>query len=60
MIETKTKQLRPRLILRLINGISRILERLLIYFNGTIISTSFLQLAPVWPVFLALDLKDVA
>ena len=40
-----------RLISQLINSISRILQKSLKYFNGTIISTSFvLLLALVFPV----------
>ena len=42
-----------RLISQLINGISRVSQKLLKYFNGTAISTSFvLPAAGVFPVFL--------
>ena len=34
-------QVKTRLISQLINGISRVLQKLLKYFNGTAISTSF-------------------
>ena len=48
-----------RLISQIINGISGVLQKLSKYFNGTIISTSF-----VWPssgvfsVIFVLDLND--
>ena len=42
-----------RLISQLINGISRVLQKLLRYFNGTPISASFvLPAAGVFPVIL--------
>ena len=42
-----------RLTSQLINGISRVLQKLLTYFKGTIISTSFvLASAGVFPVFV--------
>ena len=48
-----------RLISQLINGISRALQKLLKYFNSTIISTSFvLPPAGVLPVIFTLDLND--
>ena len=48
-----------RLTSQLINGISRVLQKLLKYFNGTIISTSFvLPIAGVFPVIFTLDLND--
>ena len=48
-----------RLTSQLINGISRVLQKLLEYFNGTIISTSFvLPSAGVIPVIFILDLND--
>ena len=48
-----------RLISQLINGISRVLQKLLKYFNGTIISTSFvLPSVGVFPVIFILDLND--
>ena len=44
---------------QLINGISRVLQKLLEYFNATIISTSFvLPPAGVFPVIYILDLND--
>ena len=47
-----------RLISQLINSISRVLQKLLKYFNGTAISTSFvLPSAGVVPVIFILDLN---
>ena len=43
-------QFRSRLISQLIESISRVLQKLLRYFNGTIILTSVLPLSPVLPV----------
>ena len=44
-----------RLTSQLINGISSVLQKLLKYFNGTIISTSFvLPAAGVFPVIFTL------
>ena len=49
-----------RLTLQLVNGVSRVLQKLLRYFNGTIISTSFsLPPAGVFPVIFILDLNDL-
>ena len=48
-----------RLISQLINGISRVCQKLLKYFNGTTTSTSFVLLsAGVFPVVFILDLND--
>ena len=48
-----------RLTSQLINSISRVLQKLLKYFNGTIISTSLVLLsAGVFPVIVILDLND--
>ena len=48
-----------RLTSQLINGISRVLQKLLKYFNGTIILTSFvLPSVGVFPVIFILDLND--
>ena len=45
---------------QLISGISRVLQKLLEYFNGTIISTSFeLPLLGVFPVIFTLNLNDL-
>ena len=50
---------KKRLTSQLINSISRVLQTLLKYFNGTIILTSFvLPPAGVLPVIFTLDLKD--
>ena len=48
-----------RLTSQLINGLSSVLKKLLKYFNGTIISTSFvLPAAGVFPVIFTLDLTQ--
>ena len=48
-----------RLISQLISGISRVLQKLVKYFNGTAISTFFvLPSAGVFPVIFILDLKN--
>ena len=48
-----------RLFSQLISGISRVLQKLLEYFNGTAISTPFvLPVAGVLPVTVTLDLND--
>ena len=48
-----------RLIFQLIKGISRVLQQLLKYFNGTAILTSFvLSSTGVFPVILILYLND--
>ena len=48
-----------RLTSQLINGISRVLQKLLNYFNGKTISRSFiLPSAGVFPVIFILDLND--
>ena len=45
---------------QLINGISRVLQKLLRYFNGTIISTAFSLLAAGdFSVIFLLDLNDL-
>ena len=41
------------------NGISSVLQKLLIYFNGTVISTYFVSLSPVCPVIFSLDLNEI-
>ena len=53
IIKQFTEQVRIRLILQLINGISKVLQKLLLkYFNGTIILTSFEQLFPILPAIV--------
>ena len=48
-----------RLTSQLIKGISRVIQKLLKYFNGTIISTSFsLTLLGAFPVIFILDLNN--
>ena len=52
-------QVRMRSISQLISGISRVLQKLLKYFDGTTISTSLvLPAAGVLPAILTLDLND--
>ena len=52
-------QVKLRLTSQLINGILTVLQKLLTYFNGTIILTSFvLRSAGVFPVIFTLDLND--
>ena len=47
-----------RLISQLIKGISRVLQKSLKYYNGTIISTYFLPPSAVSPVIFCLNLKE--
>ena len=48
-----------KLTLQLIKGISRVLQKLFKYFNGTIISASFSLLSSgVFPVIFILDILD--
>ena len=48
-----------RLTSQLIKGISKVRQKLLNYFNGTIISTSFsLSSLGVFPVIFTLNLND--
>ena len=42
---------------QLIKGISRVLQKLLNYFSGTIISTLIIPLLLLWPVILVLKLN---
>ena len=55
VITQSLEHVNSRLTSQLINGISRVLQKLLKYFNGTIISTSFVfPSAGVFPVFFLL------
>ena len=47
-----------KLISQLINGISRVLRKLLNYFNGTIISTFFVSSSPVEAVIFCLYVNE--
>ena len=47
-----------RIISKLIHGTSRVLKKLLKYFNSTIILTAFLPSSPVEPVIFYLNLND--
>ena len=51
-------QVRIRLILQLINSISRVLQKLLRYFNSTIILTSFVPPLPDLPTIFVLNLNE--
>ena len=62
-IELVTKQVddyvKMRLTSQLINGISIVLQKLLKYFKGTIISTFFLlKSLGVFPIIFILNLRD--
>ena len=58
-ITQSSDQVKMILISQLISGISRVLQKLLKYFNDTPISTSFLlPAAGVFPVILILNLND--
>ena len=47
-----------RLISQLTNGISRVLQKLLKYFNGTNILIAFVPLLPAEPVIFCLYLNE--
>ena len=47
-----------RLISQLFNGVSIALQKLLKYFNGTVISTFFVPSFPVEPVSFCLSLNE--
>ena len=51
-------QVRIRLISQLINGILKVPQKLLKYFNGTIILTFFLPLFPILPVIFGLNSNE--
>ena len=53
-----TDQDRTRLISQLINGISRVFQKVLKYFNITIISTFFVPSSPIEPVIFCLNLNE--
>ena len=57
IIKQFAEQVRMSLISQLINGVSRALQKLLRYFNGTLISTCFVPF-PVWPVMFCLNLNE--
>ena len=52
------RQVKLRLIPQLIKSISRVLQQLLKYFNGTIISTSFVLQSAVLPVVFLLNINE--
>ena len=43
---------------KLISGISRVLQKLVKYFNGPITSTISWTLPPVWPLIFSLNLNE--
>ena len=47
-----------RLISQLINGITRVLQKLFNFFNGTIILTFFVKLFPGEPAIFCLKLNE--
>ena len=47
-----------RLISQLINGISRVLQKFLKYFNGSIICTTFVPSSPVEPIIFYLNVNE--
>ena len=52
-----TNQVRIKLILQLVNDISMFHQKLLRYFNGTIISAFLVVTQPVRPVIFSLNFK---
>ena len=52
-------QVRIRLFSQLITRISRVLQKLLSYFNGTFISTFIVAWLSVWPVSFCLNLNEL-
>ena len=57
-INNSSDQVKKILISQLISGVSRVLQKLFRYFNGTIIWTIFIESFPVWPVIFCLDLNE--
>ena len=53
------KHVNWRVILELIEGISSVLQKLLRYFNGTIISSFFVPTLPVCPPIYDLNLNEL-
>ena len=51
-------KLQDQVTMRLVNDISRVLKKLLKYFNGTIVITFFVPLFPIEPVFFCLNLNE--
>ena len=46
-----------RLTSKLVNSIWRVFQKIIRYFNGTIISTFFVPLSPVWSIVFCLNLN---
>ena len=57
IIKHLSDQVKIRLISQLINGILRDLQKLLKYFNGTIISIFFVPSFPILPAIFVLNLN---
>ena len=51
-------QVKMRLISQLIKGTSRVLQKLLKYFNGAIVLTSFVPAATILPVIFCLNINE--
>ena len=58
IIKQFSDQVRVRIISQLINSSPRGLQKLLRYFNGTIIPISFVSSFHVWPVIFCLNLNE--
>ena len=61
VLDNKTQfavQIKIRLISQLIDGISKVLKKLLKYFNDNFILTSFVPKSSVWPVVSCLNLNE--
>ena len=54
-----TDPVKMRLISQLINGISKVRQRLLIHFNGTIISTFLVPSSLVWPAIFSFHSVEI-
>ena len=62
MVATITQfsdQFNLRIISQLFKGISIVLQKLLRYFNGIIVSTFFVVLSSVWPVICSFVLGEL-
>ena len=57
-IKQFSDQFRSRVSSQSIKDISRVLQKLLKYFNGIIVSIFFVPLLPVWPVIFPSRLKE--
>ena len=57
VIEHTADHVRMKLISQLINGISKVLLKLLKYFNGTLFLTLFAPLSPIFPAIFCAKFK---